>query len=404
MVKLQDIMDMDLFNQMLKEGYVKGQRHPRLPFVIYNYTANAQYENVWNDVTEQCRGLIVQLGTNRIIARPFRKFFNYGQPGSTILHPDSPVHVTDKADGSLGILYPTLGLTPSGYSVATRGSFTSEQAIHATKLFNDRYGKRWAPQPDFTFLFEIVYPGNRIVLDYGAMDDLILITAVDNLGGRSIPDAGSWSNWPGPTVQTFEYNTFREALEAPPRPNAEGLVIHDLKSGSRIKIKQADYIALHRILTGVSARTVWEYLAVNACKHLVGKLIKRDLHWGTYLGLDPKDAEHVLAVGDNWFDKFIAGVPDEFYAWLESTMHRLQNEVANLRRDLEIKMHTYAALASQDGPFDRAKFFQLTNESGKYSRAIVLMYDNDDRLLPWLWKSVYPGVEVPFKTISEDVA
>ena len=402
-MKLQDIMDMNLLDQMMKDGYVKGQRHPRLPFVIYNYTAKAQYENVWNDVTEQCRGLIVQLGSNLIIARPFRKFFNYGQAGATIISPDSPVHVTDKADGSLGILYPTPGLTTSGYSIATRGSFTSEQATHATKLFNARYGNRWAPEPDFTFLFEIIYPANRIVLDYGNTDDLFMLTAVDNLSGRSIPHAADWSRWPGPTVQTFEYNTFQEALEAQPRPNAEGLVVHDLRTGARLKIKQADYVAMHKILTGITKRMVWRYLAVNACKHLVGTRIKQPKHWGSVLGVDPQEAEHILAVGDNWIEKFLGGMPDELYAWLENTIRDLEESVVKLRQKLTLHMHTCAAMASQDGPFDRAKFFQLAREASEHMGIIGSMYDGHD-VTAQLWKAVYPGVETPFKFISEDVA
>jgi RNA ligase len=402
-IHISDIMNMGELMNMMNQGYVRTQKHPQLPYVIHNYTAAVQYKNMWNDVTEQCRGLIVDSTTGQIIARPFRKFFNWGQPGADIAL-DAAVHVTDKADGSLGILYPTPGLTRSGYSIATRGSFTSEQAIHATKMFNERYANRWLPHPDYTFLFEIVYPGNRIVLDYGDRDDLFMLTAVNNISGWSIPRASFWSKWPGISVTEFEYRTLQEALEAPPRTNAEGLVIHDLKTDARIKIKQDDYVALHKILTGVSARNIWEYLAVNACKHLQGSLIKRDLHWGTYLGIDPKDAKRILAVGDDWFDQFIEGVPDEFYAWLETTTHRIQNEVVDLRRNLEIKMHTYAAQARQNGSFDRATFFKMTNDAGKHSRAIVLMYDNDKRLLPWLWKSVFPGVDMPFKSISEDVA
>lgn len=401
-MRMHDLMDMRLLDQMMEQGYVKAQRHPKLPFVIYNYTNKTQYENVWNDVTEQCRGLIAHLGTCDIIARPFRKFFNFGQ--ERVPYIKGPIHVTDKADGSLGVLYPSPGLTRSGFSIATRGSFTSEQAVHATKLFNDRYATRWGPVPDFTFLFEIVYPENRIVLNYGGTDDLFMLTAVDNLSGRSIPHAASWSRWPGPTVQTFEYNTFREALEAPPRPNAEGLVIYDIPTGARVKIKQADYVAMHKILTGITARMVWRYLAVNACKHLVGTRIKQPKHWGSVIGVDPKEAEHILAVGDGWVDKFIAGMPDELFAWLDATIGDLNERVDKLRRTVEIDMHTCAAQTSQSGPFNRGEFFRLAREmSPEHWGMIGSLYDGYD-ITPQLWKAVYPGVETPFKFISEDVA
>src|SRR4051812_16154524 len=90
------------------------------------------------------RGLIVDRDDN-IIARPFGKFFNHGErlaaeelkslyaragkdgEGKQRL---PPVHVYDKVDGSLGILY----WTSSGPMIATRGSFQSEQAGEANKM------------------------------------------------------------------------------------------------------------------------------------------------------------------------------------------------------------------------------------------------------------------------------
>jgi hypothetical protein len=51
--------------------------------------------------------------------------------------------VTDKLDGSLGILYPT----PDGHAIATRGAFVSEQALHATELWLDRYAGWLPPLP-----------------------------------------------------------------------------------------------------------------------------------------------------------------------------------------------------------------------------------------------------------------
>lgn len=37
---------------------------------MYNYTAKAQYDKLWNEVTLQCRGLILD-GDGNVVARPF---------------------------------------------------------------------------------------------------------------------------------------------------------------------------------------------------------------------------------------------------------------------------------------------------------------------------------------------
>jgi RNA ligase len=256
--QLGDVLDEALLGAMLADGYVRTQVHPQLPLTIFNYTEKAAYENVWNEVTLACRGLIVDLNTNAVLARPFRKFFNHGQPGAPVLDLDARAVVTDKLDGSLGVLFPIPG---GGYAVATRGSFDSEQARHATEVWRQRYAGRFTPPAGWTVLFEIVFPANRIVCDYGKLDDLILLGAVHIDSGRSTP---ALAGWPGPTAETFEYASLAEALAAPPRPGREGLVVHLLDHDERIKIKQAEYVTLHRIVTGLNARTVWEHMLTGA--------------------------------------------------------------------------------------------------------------------------------------------
>ena len=121
-------------------------------------------------------------------------------------------------DGSLGILVPT----PGGYEIATRGSFSSDQARHATKVWRERYAGTEV-RPGVTYLFEIVYPGNRIVVDYGDLDDLVLLGGVEIRTGR--PVAAADLPWTGPKVATFDFPTLGEALAAPPRAGAEGFVL-----------------------------------------------------------------------------------------------------------------------------------------------------------------------------------
>src|SRR4028119_412849 len=121
-----------LLPEMLREGYVCVQRHPTAPLFIYNYTPKAQYERVWNEVTLQCRGLILDEG-GKVVARPFRKFFNLEEVDSL---PAEPFEVYEKLDGSLGILY----WTGEQAFIATRGSFTSEQSRKANQILHARYG------------------------------------------------------------------------------------------------------------------------------------------------------------------------------------------------------------------------------------------------------------------------
>lgn len=247
---LYELFSIPLYLDMRSQGYVRENKHPHLDLTILNYTEKAQYDGLWNEVTTQCRGLIVN-SHDEIIARPFDKFLNYGQSPNDKLLMDERVIATDKMDGSLGILWSYRG----EQGIATRGSFTSDQAIHATELWKGKYG--FAVAPMWTYMFEIVYPSNRVVLNYGDMDELVLL-GVRDIEEGSVLLPNDVYTWRGPKTQTFSYKTLREALEAPQRPNAEGLVLYFPDLDYRIKLKQADYVALHKIVTGLTKRRVWE--------------------------------------------------------------------------------------------------------------------------------------------------
>jgi RNA ligase len=341
------LCDPALLAEMARGGYVRTQRHPTLPLLIHNYTEKAQYENVWNAATLACRGLVVHAGTGMVLARPFTKFFNHGQPGVPEMDFDGPVRVTDKADGSLGIMFPAA----DGWAFATRGSFDSEQARHATAVFRDRYAARFTPPEGLTVLVEIIYPSNRIVLDYGGLDDLVLLGAVDIVTGRSHgPDAVP--GWPGPVVDTFEHATLAEALAAPPRDNREGLVVHFTGPDTRLKIKYSEYVRLHRIVTGLNARVVWE------------------------------------AAGDGTLDTLLEPLPDEFHAWATKIADGLREEAAALA--VEVEAAYEATLASLPEGWGRKEFAIAVSKHPARSCLFLRLDDKDYRGL--LWQRVRPKV------------
>lgn len=239
----------------VSEGDVTARSHPDLPYTIFNYAPDVQYRNKWNEITLTCRGLILDDDFN-IIARPWKKFFNLGQVNLPIQF-DDPVEVMDKADGSLGILYPT----PWGSDIATRGSFESEQAIHATDLLRKKYPAIADTQfTDYTYLFEIVYPENRIVLNYDGMDDLILLGAVENKTGYYMSPlvAQAMLGWTGPVVEVYQHKSISDALGHMGREGKEGYVIRS--HNFMVKLKEPDYLELHRLVTNLSAKNVWDML------------------------------------------------------------------------------------------------------------------------------------------------
>ena len=346
---LADILDTAALATAVQDGLVRLQRHPRQPYLIHNYTEACQYSGAWNPVTVACRGLIVDETTGEVLARPFPKFFGHEQREAPELRLEAPVAVTDKADGSLGIIF----RDGDELAVATRGSFASEQARHATEVLRTRYPD-FMPPAGLTVLVEIVYPENRIVLDYGGLDDLILLGAVDIATGRTFGPAAV-PQWPGPVVDSFAYATLAEALAAPPRDGREGLVVHFTDTDERVKIKYAEYVRLHRLVTGLSARTVWEVL---------------------------------VSGGD--LDALTEPLPDEFHAWVTAVATELTDAVAALAKAVEAEFATIVA-ELPDG-WGRREFAARAVRSA-HRGALFLRLDGKD-YRPGLWQLVRPAGDV----------
>lgn len=348
MTQLDELFDPVDLAQAITDGFVRQQVHPSLPYSILNYAEKAVFERVWTPVTRQCRGLIVHQKTGEVLARPFPKFFNHTEPLAPVIGLDEKVLVTDKVDGSLGILYPT---GDGGWAVATRGSFTSEQAQHATALYQDRYAGRFTPEADVTMLFEIVYPENRIVVDYEGLDDLVLLgAAYIQTGVTMSPEDCALEDWPGPRAETFTFDTFADALAAEPRAGQEGLVIQRAFGEDRVKLKQDEYVRLHRIVTGLNARAVWEALQTKTSRQIC------------------------------------ADLPDEFHDWVRGITEDLVNTAGGIKQAAR-RTHDEIRFSLPEG-WTR-KDYALVAKDHELRGYLFRLLDGRD-IDEMAWKAVYP--------------
>ncbi|PGO60554.1 RNA ligase [Priestia megaterium] len=264
------------------EGYIRINKHPEDEnIIILNYTEMVTFERRWNNQTMTSRGLILDVtnATNNdiiVLAKPFDKFFNYGENltyQEDINFSEIPT-VMEKLDGSLGIAY----FFDDEIRFATRGSFISEQAVKATKIWKEKYADkfrmdRWVDYP-FTFLVEIIYPDNRIVVNYEGMEDLVL------LGARNIHDAG-WDELTDRFLEIFSDSmdmpiakfydlTLEKILEMKKdiSANEEGWILK-FSNGKRLKIKGDEYLSVHRAIHGLSLKAKVEAWKDNRMTELI---------------------------------------------------------------------------------------------------------------------------------------
>lgn len=318
----------------VERGLLQYQVHPEYPNLkIYNYTPKTQYEKLWDDVTLVCRGLVMD--GDVVVARPFGKFFNFSEHNPDEI-PNTSFEVFEKMDGSLGILF----YYDNKWILSSRGSFTSEQAVRAKEMM-DSLNLYDSLNPEYTYMFEIIYATNRIVCKYN-FEDLVLLGAIRTKDAKELP----YSDLPkGFTiVKRYENKTLEELFcTSNIEENREGYTIR-FSNGFRIKVKSDWYVRMHRILTNVTNVTIWEYLKDNLP-----------------------------------FDEILDRVPDEFYNSVRNVKEKLTADYLeiekaavdayNVIKPLCEDRKTFALKAISDYPDVKHILFKMMD--GKdYSQAI----------------------------------
>jgi RNA ligase len=237
-------------------GRVRRIPHSNLPLSIYNYTEQTQFSKAFNEVNSMCRGLVIS-NEGEIVARPFKKFFNFEELGasSSEFSPDKISEIWTKEDGSLIVAFWWEG----SWLTITRGSWASDQAIAAPNLLSKRFlcGANRAK----TYLFELVGPSNINVVRNYEKDLLILLGAIDtNSAVESTADEirayGEIFGFSTPNLwkaREFSYDIIKNNIN----PNFEGVVLKN-KWGERCKIKTDTYVQLHKMLTGLSESGIFK--------------------------------------------------------------------------------------------------------------------------------------------------
>jgi RNA ligase len=245
------------------------QEHPGGGLVVLNYTRECQVTGAWDEVTLCCRGLIVDRRTWEVAAWPFAKFFNVNERPETQLEllPREPFTAYEKLDGSLGILF----RGPDGPAIASRGSFTSDQARRGTALLRGMSGLNEIPER-LTFLFEIIYAENKSVVKY-PFDGLVLLAGFDRRTGEELawPEVAKWAARLGcRTPRVYPFGSLEEVLasRAALPADVEGYVLR-FASGLRVKLKGDAYLQLHRVIWGLSEKRVLEALETDSYAELL---------------------------------------------------------------------------------------------------------------------------------------
>jgi RNA ligase len=168
-------------------------------------------------------------------------------------------------------------------------------------------------------------------------------------------------------VKSYNLGDDIESLKNNISNDNEGYVLRfNTKPISRIKIKGEEYVRLHRIITNISNKDIWEYLKDNKP-----------------------------------FDELLEKVPDEFNEWVKTTVRDLRYGCFQLRERAG-KLHDgfrYGKFNDKDSEPSKKEFAEFAMKQEEILRPILFsMWDkNYSKVDEIIWKSVKPKYSKPFK-------
>lgn len=241
--------------------FLKIKRKDNL--IHFKYAPNSSPEL---EIVKEARGLILEDWTWNVVAYPFRRFYNYGEPYHDNIDWKSAV-VSKKEDGSLIKVYNYDGI----WRVGTSGCIDAEDApVASEKYKNYRELFDVAAQnsgfdfdkldPNYTYMFELISPYDPHVVEATE-------TKLYHLGSRDIRDLKEIEINIGiekPILYSYDsLDDCIESLEKDDTPLMEGYVVRD-KNYNRLKIKGLNYLRAAKIFNN---RIIDDEMTVKAIQN-----------------------------------------------------------------------------------------------------------------------------------------
>lgn len=249
------------------------KKYPNLCLLKYD-----QLESPHNNlITNECRGLILDIGTPnefKVVSRSFDRFFNHGEDHAASIDWNTAT-CYEKLDGSLAVLYwydghwnvQTSG-TPDASGEVDRFGFTFE------KLFWDTWNELGYKLPSenwqgFSFIFELCTKWNKVVVQHQQ-------SRIVFLGSRYCRTEDYTQNSPyhfdinenisaWEAVKSYPLGSFEDIVKSCSTLNPieqEGYVVCDAKF-NRVKLKSPQYVALNNIRDGHGPKRIIEIIRTN---------------------------------------------------------------------------------------------------------------------------------------------
>jgi hypothetical protein len=337
-LKLQTFLENQGIEMLQKQLAIKVYRHPELPLVGFKY--NQIDSPRTHEVVRECRGVVLEDKTWKLVAKPFSRFFNVGEVENEFKTFNwAEFDCIDKVDGSLIIMYHY----ENEWHVNTSGSFGLGDAHMYDgswrKLFWDTCGiDKTKLLPSLTYILELCTPYNRVVKDYGR-PTVFLLGLNDIYHGQELPEylvddeaqiLGIERPKTYSATNLAEVTSLLEALEDTDELQ-EGVVIRD-SNGMRFKWKTQRYVALHRLNDNGNILLARNLMTIA----LTGEVSETVVYFPVKNALAEVEAGIQEAINDIYNNWFVHGdIASQKKFALKVKEHKFASILFQMRKDLE---------------------------------------------------------------------
>lgn len=280
---------MKIQEYILKHGIEKTISDFKLKTRLYENKMLLKYDQLVSPTLmalpemQDCRGLVLELNTWKVMCLSFRKFFNSEEGNAHKIDWDT-AHVLEKLDGSMIQVY--WDWNKNTWFAATSGTAEGEGEVNNKfgTTFNDLFwGTIRDKYPTFRiewldkkccYVFELTTPYNIVVKPHGE-SSVTLLTArnletLEEASREELLVCGKVLHLP--VVKSFDLNkgnvgAILRSLENMPW-SEEGYVVVDGKF-NRVKIKNPAYVAVHHLKGKVAEHNILVIVKSNEIEEFV---------------------------------------------------------------------------------------------------------------------------------------
>lgn len=237
---------------------------------------------------QECRGLILERDTWKVMGMSFFKFFNHGESHAAKIDWDTAI-ILEKLDGTMIQVY--WDWHKNEWFAGTTGMAEAEGEVNNKMgtTFNDLFWqtvRNYNPifknllDKSFTYVFELTTPFNIVVKPHGESSVTLLTIrsnqTLEEISYETVVACGKWLQVP--VVKAFDLNakdfgSLIRTFEGMPW-SEEGYVVVD-GNFNRVKIKNPAYLAVHHLKGKTAEHNIMTIIKTNEVEEFVATFVER---------------------------------------------------------------------------------------------------------------------------------